>query len=203
MALDIYRPIKTVYNVALWVAPWTEEYNPDNVEDTGSLITRATSSPGDFKHLARCKSSRTTVNTETDPEDAYDGLALKRIRNENPKVTTRGQTYEMERQTVLYAAMFNGVANPMSDETIAALEAGTGVQIGGTSNPKVEVCLKEETYDDEQHLLYTRYQYGYIITTGEQVSDGKLSRPTLTFEEEASIHNKIVFSPFYMGTETV
>lgn len=201
--LDIYRPIKTAYNVALYVAPWTEVYNPDNITEEASLIERYKNTPEDFHHLARCKTSRTNVSTETDPEDAYDGLAKKRIRNENPKVTTRGQTYEMERQTVLYAAMFNGVKDPMSTETITALEAGTGVQIGGTNNPKQEVCLIEETYDDEQHLLFTRFQYGYIITTGEQVSDGKISRPTLTFEEEASKHNQIVFSPYYMGLSAV
>lgn len=194
--LDIFRPIKTVYNVALYVAAWTEVYNPDNLEETGNLELRDAT---DFKNLARCKTARTNVSTETDPEDAYDANAKKRIRNENPKVTTRGQTYEMERQTLLYSTMFNGVKDPMSDETIAAIESGKMVQIGGTTNPKVPVCLKEETYDDEQHLLFTRYQYGYIITTGEQVSDGKLSRPTLTFEEESSPHNGIVYSDYFKG----
>jgi hypothetical protein len=82
---------------------------------------------------------------------------------------------------------------------MAALESGEGLQIGSTNNPRVQICLKEETYDDEQHLLFTRYQYGYLLSTGQQTSDGKLSRPTLTFEEEASINSAIVYAPYFLG----
>lgn len=196
--VDIYRPIKTVYNIALYGAPWTEVYNPDNLESTASLEDRPAE---DWHNFARCRSGTTEVQTEEDQEDSYDANAKKRIRTPNTKVTTRGQTYEMERQTVLYSAMFNGVKDPLSTETVTALSSGKGVQIGGTTNPRVKICLKEETYDDEQNLLFTRYQYGYLLTTGQQVSDGKISRPTLQFEEEASIYNTVVYSPYFLGTE--
>ena len=195
--VDIFRPIKTPFNIALYGAPWTEVYNPDNLESSADLILR---DEADWQNFARCRSGTTDVQTEDDQEDSYDANAKKRIRTPNTKVTTRGQSYEMERQTVLYTAMFNGVKDPLSPETVAAIASGQGVQIGGTTNPRIKICLKEETYDDEQNLLFTRYQYGYLISTGQQVSDGKISRPTLTFEEEASKYNTIVFAPFYLGT---
>ncbi|MBQ8238943.1 MAG: hypothetical protein IJZ39_12460 [Oscillospiraceae bacterium] len=195
--VDIYRPIKTPVNIGLDVAPRTEAYDPYNTEETGSLIAR---SVDDWKNLAMCKQATTEVATENDPEDAFDAVALKRVRMENPTVTTRTTTYDMERQTVLYAAIFNGIANPMSDETLTALASGEGVQLGGTTDPKVPVCVRERAYDDKQNLLWTRYMYGYLINAGSQTYDGKISRPQLQVEEESSPHNKIVFSPFYLGT---
>ena len=194
--IDLYRPIKTVYNIALYGAPWTEVYTPENTESSGKLDARPEE---DWHHFARCKSATTDTQTEEDQEDAFDGNAKRRIRVPNTKVTTRGQSYEMERQTLLYSLMFNGVAEPFSEATMTALESGQGLQIGSTNNPRVQICLKEETYDDEQHLLFTRYQYGYLISTGQQTSDGKLSRPTLTFEEEASINSAIVYAPYFLG----
>lgn len=195
--IDIFRPIKTPVNIGLDIAPRTEVYDPFNSEESGSLIGRADS---DWKNLAMCKSATTEVATESDPEDAFDAVALKRVKNENPVVTTRTTTYEMERQTVLYAAIYNGVANPMSDETLAALESGEGVQMGGSTDPKVAVCMRERAYDNSQNPLWTRYFYGYLINTGSQTYDGKISRPQLQVEEESSIHNKIVFSSYYLGT---
>jgi hypothetical protein len=198
--IDIYRPIKTPVNIGIDVAPRTEVYDPYNAEETGSLIARPVD---DWKNLAMCKQATTEVATENDPEDAFDAVALKRVKVENPSVTTRTTTYDMERQTPLYSAIYNGVKDPMSEETLNALASGEGVQIGGTTDPKVAVCLRERAYDDKQHLLWTRYMYGFLINAGSQTYDGKLSRPQLQVEEESSIHNKIVFTPFFLGTETV
>ena len=195
--IDIYRPIKTPVNIGLDVAPRSDVYDPFNAEDTGSLIERAAE---DWHNLAMCKSATTEVATESDPEDAFDAIALKRVKIENPTVTTRTTTYDMERQTVLYAAIFNGVKDPMSAATLEALSSGTGVQLGGSTDPKVAVCVRERAYDDKQNLLWTRYMYGYLINSGSQTYDGKISRPQLRVEEESSIHNKIVFSPLYLGT---
>lgn len=197
--IDPYKAIKTVYNVALYGAEWTDTFKPDNDDETGDLSTRPAE---DWHNFARCKQATTDVQTEEDQEDSYDARAKKRVRIPNTKVTTRGQSYEMERQTLLYSLMFNGVKNPFSAETLQAVQEGKVLQLGGTSNPRVPICLKEETYDDEQNLLFTRYQYGYIITTGQQVSDGKISRPTITFEEEPSKHNGIVYSDYMMSLAT-
>lgn len=198
-SIDIYRPIKTPVNIGLDVAPRTETYSPLNAESTGSLVSRPEE---DWKNLAMCKQAVTEVATENDPEDAFDAVALKRVRVENPMVTTRTTTYDMERQTVLYFAIFNGVKDPMSDETLAALASGEGVQLGGTTDPKVPLCVRERAYDDKQNLLWTRYMYGYLINAGSQTYDGKISRPQLQVEEESSPHSKIVPSPFFLGTET-
>lgn len=197
--IDIYRPIKTPVNIALYVAPRTEVYKPESLEETASLEERPEE---DWKNLAMCKQATTEVSTENDQEDAFDANAKKRVRNENPMVTSRRTTYDMERQTVLYAAIFNGIKDPMSDTTLAALASGKGVQLGSTNDPKVALCMKEMAYDDKQNLLWTKYNYGYLINAGNQTYDGKISRPQLQFEEESSVHNTIVFSAFYLGTET-
>ena len=197
--IDIYRPIKTPVNIALYVAPRSEVYKPESLEETASLEARPEE---DWKNLAMCKQATTEVSTENDQEDAFDANAKKRVRNENPMVTSRRTTYDMERQTVLYAAIFNGIKDPMSDTTLAALASGKGVQLGSTNDPKVALCMKEMAYDDKQNLLWTKYNYGYLINAGNQTYDGKISRPQLQFEEESSVHNTIVFSAFYLGTET-
>lgn len=198
MAIDIFRPIKTPVNIALYVAARTDVYTPENTETTADLQER---DEADWKNLAMCKQATTEVQTENDPEDAFDAIAKKRVRNENPMVTSRRTTYDMERQTVLYSALFNGIKDPMSDETIAALESGKGVQLGSTNDPKVPVCLKEVAYDDKQHVLWTKYLYGNLINTGNQTYDGKISRPQLQFEEESSLYNTIVYSDYYMGKD--
>lgn len=191
--IDMYKGIKTVFNIALYGAPWTDTYYPENTSTEAALESRPES---DWKNFARCRQATTDVQTEDDQEDSFDAPSKRRVRAQNTKTTTRGQTYEMERQTLAYIAMFNGVKDPFSDETQTAIVSGQGLQIAGTNNPRVKMCLKEETYDDEQNLLFTRYQYGYMLSTGQQVSDGKLSRPTLQFEEEASVHNTLVFSEY-------
>lgn len=197
--VDMYKGIKTVFNIALYGAPWTETYYPENTSTEAALESRPES---DWKNFARCRQSTTDVQTEEDQEDSFDAPAKRRIRVPNTKTTTRGQTYEMERQTLAYIAMFNGVKDPFSDETQTAIASGKGLQIASTTNPRVKMCLKEETYDDEQNLLFTRYQYGYMLSTGQQVSDGKLSRPTLQFEEEASKHNTLVISDYLKSLAT-
>lgn len=197
--VDLHKPIKTVFNIALYGAMWTDTYYPENTDPSASLENRTET---DWKNFARCRQSTTDVQTEEDQEDSFDAKAKRRVRVPNTKTTVRGQTYEMERQTLAYIAMYNGVKNPFSEETQAAIASGKGLQIASTTNPRVKMCLKEETYDDEQNLLFTRYQYGYMLTTGQQVSDGKISRPTLKFEEEASIHNTLVFSEYMKGLAT-
>lgn len=197
--INIYRPIKTPVNIALDVATRTDVYTPENTEESGKLTARAEE---DWKNLAMCKQATTEVSTENDPEDAFDAIALKRVKTENPMVTTRVTTYDMERQTPLYFAMFNGVKNPMSDETIAALESGEGVQMGSTNDPKIPVCARERAYDAKQNLLWTRYYYGNLINAGSQTYDGKISRPQLQVEEESSPHNWLVPSPFLLGMES-
>lgn len=197
--VDLYHPIKTPVNIGLYVAPRTDVFTPTNSEESGSLIARPAE---DWKNLAMCKQSTSEVSTENDQEDAFDAIALKRVRNDNPMVTTRRSTYDMERQTPLYFAIYNGVKDPMSDETLTALASGTGVQMGATNDPKVAICLMEKAYDDKQNLLWTRYAYGYLINAGSQTYDGKISRPQIQFEEEASPHNMIVPSSFFLGVET-
>ena len=197
--IDIFRPIKTPVNIALYVAPRTEVYTPESTTETALLEARPEE---DWKNLAMCKQATTEVSTENDEEDAFDALAKKRVRNENPMVTSRRTTYDMERQTVLYFAIFNGIKDPMSKETLTALASGKGVQLGSTNDPKIAICLKEEAYDDKQNLLWTKFLYGYLINAGNQTYDGKISRPQLQFEEESSLYNTYVPSPFLLGTST-
>lgn len=198
--IDIYKGIKTVFNKRIWIAAWNDEYNPDTPlgEDGASpLLTRE-----DFKLLSRCKQSNEEVATESDPEDAFDEKTLSRVRNENLMVTTRTTTYDMERTSVLYLNIYNGIKDPMSDETLAAIESGKPVQFMATNNPKVKVAMKEETFDDNKNLLFTKYSFGYLVATGTQTSDGKIVRPQIQYEIEASVHTQIVYSSYFTSGAT-
>lgn len=198
--IDIYKGIKTVFNKRISIAPWTSEYKPDaplSEDGQSNLIARA-----DYQVLSRCKQSTDNVNTENDPEDAFDEKTLTRVRTENTMVTTRVSTFDMERQTALYIAIYNGVKDPMSQETIDAIASGKGVPFNSTNNPKVPVAMKEETFNDKKDLLFTKYSYGYIVATGQQTSDGKISRPQIQYEIEPSEHTQIVYAPAFLEAAT-
>lgn len=195
--LDIYKGVKTVFNKRISIAAWTDTYRPDaplGEDGQSNLISRS-----DFKVLSRCKQSTEEVSTENDPEDAFDEKTLTRVRTENAMVTTRVTTYDMERQTILYLAIYNGVKDPMSDETIAAISSGKAVPFNSTNNPKVPVAMKEETFDDNKNLLFTKYSYGYVVATGTQTADGKISRPQIRYEIEASEHTQMIYAEHMLG----
>ena len=191
----MFRAIKTPVNIRLDVSPRTED------ESNISSVPEGQLEGGDksrWHNLAMCRQATTEVATENDEEEGYDAIAKKRIRNENPQVTTRRTTYDMERQTVLYAALYNGIKEPFSDTTLSYLQSGTAVPMGGTSDPKMPLAFREVAYDDKQHILWRKYFYGVLINAGSQTYDGKISRPQLQVEEESSPANVIKFSTYYV-----
>lgn len=195
--IDIYKGVKTVFNRRISIAPWTDTYKPDaelDVDGQSNLIARE-----DFKVLARCKQATDDVATEDDPEDAFDEKTLTRVKTQNTMVSTRTSTFDMERQTLLYLAIYSGVKDPMSEETLALIASGKGVPTNATNNPKVPVAFKDETYDDKQNLLFTQYSYGYLVATGSRTSDGKISRPQIQYEMESSKHTQTVYSEYFLS----
>lgn len=198
--IDIFKGIKTVFNRRISIAPWTDEYNPNSPlsEDGQSNLIERT----DYRILSRCKQATEDVATENDPEDAFDENTLTRVKTENTMVSTRTTTFDMERQTALYIGIYNGVNNPMSQETIDAIASGKGVPFNATNNPKVPVAMKDETFDDKKNLLFTKYSYGYVVATGSQTSDGKISRPQIQYELEPSVHTQMVYSPYFLNSLT-
>lgn len=197
---NIYKGIKTVFNKVISIAPWgTPESTLDPTaplsdDEQSNLVTF-----DGWKTLSRCKQASEDVATETDPEDAFDEVTHTRVKNENLMVSTRSVTYDMERQTILYTAIYNGIKDPMSEATLTAIASGKGVKINATNNPKVQVAMKEETYNDADRLLFTKYSYGYLIATGTQTADGKISRPQIKFELEPSNHNQIVYADGFLS----
>lgn len=196
---SIYKGIKTVFNKVISVAPWgTTDSTLDPTAPLGEDGQSNLVTFDDWKTLSRCKQASEDVATESDPEDAFDELTHTRVKNENLMVSTRSVTYDMERQTILYTAIYNGIADPMSSSTLEAISSGKGVKINETNNPKVKVAMKEETYNDTNKLLFTKYSYGYLIATGTQTADGKISRPQIKFELEPSPHNQLVYAAGFL-----
>ena len=191
----MFRGIKTPVNIRLDVSP--REESESDVSDLPEGQLEAADETR-WHNLAMCRQATTEVATENDEEDAFDAIAKKRVRNENPQVTTRRTTYDMERQTVLYVALYNGIKEPFSETTLSLLKTGGAVQMGGTSDPKMPLAFREVAYDDKQHILWRKYFYGVLINAGSQTYDGKISRPQLQVEEESSQANVIKFSTYYV-----
>lgn len=184
--LNAFLPRKIVGNMAIYLIPQSAVYTPDSADETAAL----TSVPEEeWQNVARCRTATYEVSTENDEEDSFDAVTKTRVKQENASVSQRRWTFELERYTVAYDAMYQGVANPLSPETQELLSAGGEVPIYASNNPYIPVGMKLEMYDGEQHLLKTMYMYGNVRCDGNQTFDGKILRPTLTMEVEASPHN--------------
>lgn len=184
--LNAFLPRKIVGNMGIWLIPQSAVYSPDSTDETAAL----TSVPDEeWQNVARCRTATYEVATENDEEDSYDAITKTRVKQENASVTARKWTFELERYTVAFDAMYQGVKDPLAPETQELLSAGGSVPIYASNNPYLPVGLKLAMYDGEQNLLKTMYMYGNVRCDGNQQFDGKIIRPTLTFEVEASPHN--------------
>ena len=198
--LKAFLPRKIVGNMAIYLIPQTPVFSPDNADETASLKTVAEE---EWQNIARCKTATYEVATQNDEEDSFDAATKTRIRMENASVTARKWTFELERYTVAFDAMYQGVKNPLSPETLEQLGAGGEVQIYASNNPYLPVALKLVMYDGEGNELKTMFMYGNVRCDGNQTFDGKIIRPTLTFEVEASPHNTMTTTATFTGqTET-
>ena len=198
--LNAFLPRKIVGNMAIYLIPQTPVYSPDNVDETASLESVPKE---DWKNIARCKTATYEVATQNDEEDSFDAPTKTRIRQENASVTARKWTFELVRYTVAFDAMYQGVKSPLSAETLELLGAGGKVPIYASNNPYIPVGLKLVMYDGDGNELKTMFMYGNVRCDGNQTFDGKIIRPTLTFEVEASPHNVQTPTATFTGqTET-
>lgn len=186
--LDVYLPRKISANMALHITPQTETLYPGNT--LGGDLTELQDT--EWHNLARCKTAQFEQETDTDQEDAFDWETKTRVRQDNASVIGRRWTFDLERYTVLFDAMYQGVRDPFSAETQTALSAGGKASIYATNDPYLPVAMKLEYYDKNGSLLKTQYMYGNLMCNGSQAFDGKILRPQVVFEVEASVHNVLV-----------
>lgn len=198
--LNAFLPRKIVGNMAIYLIPQTAIFSPDNADETASLKSV---SEEEWQNVARCRTATYEVATENDEEDSFDAVTKTRVKMENASISARKWTFELERYTVAYDAMYQGVKDPLSPETQELLSAGGSVPIYASNNPYIPVGMKLEMYDGEQNLLKTMYTYGNVRCDGNQTFDGKIIRPTLTLEVETSPHNVMENTAAFTGqTET-
>lgn len=194
--LDAFLPRKIVGNMGIWVIPQSEEYSPSS--EAGDLTVV---SDTEWQNVARCRVATYEVTTENDEEDSFDAKTKTRVKMENAQVSARRWQLELERYTVAFDAMYQGVANPLSPETQEKLSAGAEVPVPiyASNNPYIPVGVKICMYDGEQNLLKTMYFYANARCDGNQQFDGKIIRPTLVLEVETSTHNCMTLSAAFTG----
>ncbi len=178
-----WLPKKLAANSALYVMPQTDVYYPENNSEEADLSSAPKSS---WKNIAHVKSCTYTQSTEDDAEDNYDAVTHVRIKRPNTKVT--GWTYELqvERYMPVFEAMYRGVKNPLSEETLSKLSAGEKLPIHCSNNPYIPVAVKLELWDGDQNKMVTLYFYADMRADGNLSMDGKILRPTVRLEVTSS-----------------
>lgn len=198
--INIWKPQKIQANIIIDAIPQDSTFNPDNADESGAL----TAVPEDnWKNIARCISATYEQQTESDPENATDKNTRTRVRAENVTVTGRSWRFSLERYTVYMDAMYQGVKDPLSDETAALLSAGGSYQPYSSNSPYIPVALRLTFLDSNQTTWKTQYMYGQLRADGSQTFDGKIIRPELVFEVEPSIHNAVKNEPRLTGQTEV
>lgn len=182
-----FKPVKVAGSLAIWLVPQSDTLNPESAEETADL---STVEDAEWRNIANCKSTTYTQETEDDEEDNFDAVTKTRIRKSNTTITGRTYEFELERYSLFFEALMNGVKDPLSEATATALGAGQKVQIFASNEPNVPVGVKLEMYDKSGNLQWTKYFYADVKADGEMTFDGKILRPKLTAEVTSSVWNK-------------
>lgn len=186
-ATNPWLPQKIKSNATLYVIPQDGTFYPENTAAEADL-TKVTDK---WKNVAAIKSISYKQDTEDDESEYFDANTHIRVSEDNTVIKKRTYELELERYTLVYEALFHGVANPLADATIAQMsaESETGVPIYRSTDPNVPVGVKMELWDAAQHKYLTRYFYANLKADGEQSLDGKILRPKITLEVIASTWN--------------
>lgn len=181
-----WKPLKIKASSTLYVIPQDGTFYPENTDEGGDLsLVEA----GKWKNVAAIKSLSYSQETEDDEEDHFDAATHTRVKNKNTIITARTYEAELERHTLVYEAIQHGVANPLSDETIEKMGEGESLPVFQSSDPNIPVGVKMELWDGNQNKYLTRYFYANLKADGEMSLDGKILRPKVTLEVQASVHN--------------
>lgn len=188
-----FDALKITGDIAIQMMPVNEIFRHDNTDEAASLTKAADELwVRGFPAIVEATYSQ---QTEDDPENHFDDLALTRVQKQNTTVIGRTYTLQLERTNAVIEAMIAGVRDPLN----ADLTEGVEVDVFANNDPYIDAAFKLSVYDKRVGLLQTIYFYGSVRADGEKQYNGKLQRPQLTIEVSASVHNKTVFTKAVSG----
>lgn len=187
--IDVYKARKIQGNVTIDAFAQTEVYSPDNDNEEADLSAVDATL---WKNIAACIDATCEPVTDQDPENHTNAITGTRYQTENVTVTGHIWRFRVERYTVFMDAMYQGVKNPLSDETAQKLSAGGSYMPYESNSPYVPVALRLTFTNANGEVWKRMYMYGNLRADGAQTFDGKIIRPELTFEVEPSKHTKAV-----------
>lgn len=180
-AVNAFRPVRYVGNVALYVAPQDSVHFPGGDTTTAQL----TGEDITWKNIANAATAEFAFDTDTDPENNYDAVSGMRINKQNPYVTSRYWTVEVERDSPFINAVFAGVRNPFDSTVIAKMGDGQDLPIYASTKP-VPVCVKQEIHDSDGTLMYTMFYYGDMTPNGSRNYDDKSLKASVRIDVTSS-----------------
>lgn len=181
---------------AIYIMPQDDTFRPDNQDDAADLSKAPAES---WKNLANINNAKYTQETEDDTISYFDAPTSSWIENDNTFVKKRSWELEIYNYSVIFDAMMHGVANPLSEETIAKMSAGEEMEIFRSSDPNIPVGVKLEIWNRSQTKLITRYFYANLKASGDLDFDDKILHPTVNLEVQASVHNKQTYTTAFTG----
>lgn len=191
--LDKFKALKITGDITIQMLPVNETFRHDNTDAAASLKD---ADEGlwvrGFPDIIEATFSQ---QTEDDPENHFDDLTLTRVQRQNTTVTGRTYTLSLESTNPVIEMIIAGVPNALT----ADLTAGVEVDAFKNNDPYIHAGFKLSVYDKRKGLLQTTYFYGAVRADGEKVYNGKLQRPQLTIEVDASVHNKTLFTTAIAG----
>ncbi len=120
-------PQKISPKSAIYVIPQDGTFFPENT-DAGADLTKVEASK--WKNIAAIKTMTYNQETEDDESQFFDAMTHLWVKEKNTQISGRTWEVEVERYTLFYEALLHGVADPLSDETIAKMSAGEGDGVG-------------------------------------------------------------------------
>lgn len=199
----MFYPQRVAVGVAIYIIPQSAVLFPESTEESADL---SKVEPSLWKNIAASKSMKLTQDTEDDEENYFDSFTHTWVKRANTSITGRKFEFELEKYSMLFEAVYKGVANPLSEETMAKMGAGESLPIFRSNDPYIPVGVKIEQWDKRENKLTTMFFYGDIKADGELSMDGKILRPKLTLEVSASVWNTQENTAAFTGqteTETV
>lgn len=178
--VDPFYASRYTGNVALYLAPQDSTHYPEGDATSAKLSTIT-----DWKNIARVATAEAGFDTDTDPENNWNAAAGARVVKNHQYVTARYWTVNVERDSPFVNALFNGVRNPFSAESTAAMGAGQSLPIYLSTKP-VPVCVKLEIRDLDNTLMQTLYFYADLTPNGSRTYDDKSLKASVRLDVTSS-----------------
>lgn len=199
-AIDVWKPNITPGLNALYICPQDDTFRPDNQDEGASLIDLPAEM---WKNLANINNAKYSQDTEDDPIAYFDAPTSSWIEQDNTYVKKRTWELEIYNYSPIFDALMHGVANPLSEEAIAKMNAGEEMEIFRSSEPNIPVAVRLEIWNRSKQKLITRYFYANLKASGDLDFDDKILHPTVTLEVQPSVHNKQTYTTAFTGQKEV